>query len=881
LAVNKNKLIANAQKFVQKGQHEKAIREYNKILDADPREERIRLKVAELYARVGKVSEAIDSYLYVANSYSKQGFYLKAVAVFKQILKVDPDYLDGTLRLAELYQQLGLVSDAMLQFQRLVEHYEQAGQVEQALGVLEQMSALDPDNFQSRLRYAQALVRAERGEEAIEEYERIAAELRGTDQLDDYIRVLELLCQARPEDHSRARELSNIYIKRGEIKRALTKLQVCFQENPQDSETLLLLVEAFRSLNQDAKVLSVYRELVKVYEAEGRIADRDEIYQKILELDPDDPEARGALEGGALPSPAASSTEEYSAMPFEVAEPLTAEPLPAEPAPVETESDIIDLDASDVVEISEPHKGGAPQQVLDPATAKRLTEADVYIKYGLLDRAKSHLLGALQEQPSSMPVREKLVEVFKTAGETDEAVEQLAALVDLAERQGQADRAAAFAIQAKEIAPNNPTAGALSGRYDDGGAGGGGLADLDGDAEEFSLGGEDDFADLGGADLTDSNDDGALLSDDELFAAPTELSADDDFSDGLVGLDGGAEEFELGLDDGNAPIALGVDDAAGGAADDDFSLDSDAERDFFLGDEPEDVGSAEKDPGFELSGDGQADGAKPSGPEIEMDLLELSETSGAFGIDPDSFMLDESAVAPVPASDPGPAEEEEPEDEFADDIEEARFFIEQRLLDDAQGLLEEILEQKPDHEQARALLQQVTGSADADGAAAGAVNSPNNPSGNPSGSMDSIARELAEEFEDDGDDVTQTRATEELVREDHFDVGAAYHGMGMYDEAIREFEIAARASDDREADCRRMIGVCLHAKGDLRGAKRSFKQGLNAPGITDTQKLELYYELGCALEGEGKGKEAKKCFTWVYKRNKTHRDVVERLRRLQ
>ena len=50
--MNRNKTIAAAQKFVQKGQLAKAIREYLKIVEEDPRDVRIWLKIGDLGQRV-------------------------------------------------------------------------------------------------------------------------------------------------------------------------------------------------------------------------------------------------------------------------------------------------------------------------------------------------------------------------------------------------------------------------------------------------------------------------------------------------------------------------------------------------------------------------------------------------------------------------------------------------------------------------------------------------------------------------------------------------------------------------------------------------------------------------------------------------------------
>src|SRR5271170_2806128 len=125
--MDKNKIIQAATKYVQKGQFDKAIKEYQRIIEEDPRDIRVLLKIGELYQKRGDNKEAAATLLRVAEAYSSDGFFLKAAAVFKQVLKLNPALLDVNLKLAELYQQLGLMSDAMQQYQLVANAYEKQG----------------------------------------------------------------------------------------------------------------------------------------------------------------------------------------------------------------------------------------------------------------------------------------------------------------------------------------------------------------------------------------------------------------------------------------------------------------------------------------------------------------------------------------------------------------------------------------------------------------------------------------------------------------------------------------------------------------------------------------------------------------------------------
>ncbi|HET9554193.1 MAG TPA: tetratricopeptide repeat protein, partial [Anaeromyxobacteraceae bacterium] len=304
MAVDKNKIIAEATKLVQKGAYDKAIKQYERILEADPKDVRVLLKVGELHQKKGDDRQAADAFKKVAETYADQGFFLKSVAVYKQIVKLDPDDVRVNERLAALYQQLGLMSDAMGQYQVMAAGYEKAGDGARLLDVLKRMVELDPENIASSIKLGELHQRANQGAQALEHYRRAAAYLKKHNRADEYLKVAERVAGLAPDDHALTRELANIYLAKGDTKRALSKLQLCFKADPKDVETLNLLAQAFRELGQAQKTVSVYKELARVHEERGRAADARSTWRKVLDLAPDDPDALAAA--GA--SPAAAPT---------------------------------------------------------------------------------------------------------------------------------------------------------------------------------------------------------------------------------------------------------------------------------------------------------------------------------------------------------------------------------------------------------------------------------------------------------------------------------------------------------------------------------------------------------------------------------------------
>ncbi|HEY2747732.1 MAG TPA: tetratricopeptide repeat protein, partial [Polyangia bacterium] len=208
MATNKDKLIAGAQKLVEKSQFEKAIKEYLKVVADDDKDVRIWLKIGDLYAKLGKKSEAAETYAKVAQFYSDQGFYLKAVVVYKQILKIEPRLVDVNHKLAELYKQLGLLSDAMQQYEAVAAFYHREGKTREALAALKQIVELDPETVANRIKLAELYSKDNMVREAIDEFSKAAEQLRQAGRVDDFMKVAERLLFHSPDNRPVTKELA-------------------------------------------------------------------------------------------------------------------------------------------------------------------------------------------------------------------------------------------------------------------------------------------------------------------------------------------------------------------------------------------------------------------------------------------------------------------------------------------------------------------------------------------------------------------------------------------------------------------------------------------------------------------------------------------------
>jgi len=246
----REKLLASAQKYLQKGQVAKAIKDYQKLVQADPRDVRNRQKLAELLGRDKKVAEALEEYEAVARHYADSGFYLKAIAVYKQMQKLDPARVDIYHRLAELNEKQGLVGNALAEYRNLVAHFEKQGNVSEAIEVLRKMRELEPENLNILVKIAETHARAGGQEKAREEFDVAHAILREKGDQGRILKLHEMFLAICPDDLRIKTGLAKALIEKDETEKGLQLLQSLLQDRPEDDEVLRALVLGYRKAEQ-------------------------------------------------------------------------------------------------------------------------------------------------------------------------------------------------------------------------------------------------------------------------------------------------------------------------------------------------------------------------------------------------------------------------------------------------------------------------------------------------------------------------------------------------------------------------------------------------------------------------------------------------------
>ncbi len=113
----------------------------------------------------------------------------------------------------------------------------------------------------------------------------------------------------------------------------------------------------------------------------------------------------------------------------------------------------------------------------------------------------------------------------------------------------------------------------------------------------------------------------------------------------------------------------------------------------------------------------------------------------------------------------------------------------------------------------------------------------------------------------------------------HFNLGIAYREMGLLDEAIGEFQIAAKDDGHLVLGCS-MLGLCFLDKGLPDVAITWYERGLEAPGLGEEDHLGLLYDLGCSYLALEDRVSAFQTFVDLSGLNPNYRDVAARIEQL-
>jgi tetratricopeptide (TPR) repeat protein len=204
LALDRDAALKKAEKLLRQGRLEPAIAEYVRVVEEFPRDWSTANTLGELYARAGQPQQAVVQYARIAQHFVDEGFYPKAAALYKKILKLQPQDEPTQIQLADISARQGLLADAKSHLNAIAARRRAKGDRRGAAEIVVRLGTIDPADFDARLAAARTLEEMGEEEEAGRRFKALHDDLlekgrpaEAIDALKEFVRINPLEREAR------------------------------------------------------------------------------------------------------------------------------------------------------------------------------------------------------------------------------------------------------------------------------------------------------------------------------------------------------------------------------------------------------------------------------------------------------------------------------------------------------------------------------------------------------------------------------------------------------------------------------------------------------------------------------------------------------------
>ena len=260
---DKTKAMRNAERYLAQGKIRSAIGEYKQVVSNDPKDFSTMNMLGDLYVKNSEKREAVKCYTAVAEHYSGQGFAQKAIAVYNKITKLEPNNVEISEKLAELYKFKGSVREARSHYVTLAEHYEQNGRKIEALAIWKQIATLDPNNTEAYLTIAESYLNENEIDEAVDAFLEAGARFARAGQHNLAIDAISRSLNLKPSDPKALAAFVESSFAVGRTEKAVGRLNALIVKDPHNREVLSILVECQIAMGSTAEAEKSVIQLVE------------------------------------------------------------------------------------------------------------------------------------------------------------------------------------------------------------------------------------------------------------------------------------------------------------------------------------------------------------------------------------------------------------------------------------------------------------------------------------------------------------------------------------------------------------------------------------------------------------------------------------------
>ncbi len=485
---DKSAIIKEAQKYLARGQLDKAIAEWEKLVKEYP-DGTTYNTIGDMYLKKGDKTNAIDSFHKAANFFRHEGFSLKALALYKKILNINPTEFEALFSLGELNEEKGLITDAIKYYLTTADTLSKEGKKEKLLEIYDKILTLSPANIPLRNKVAEIYSKEGLMSEAAKQYFQVAMLYFDKGDLENSMGYYQKVLDVQPLNKEAILGISYLYERSGNLERALEQVKEAANLFPEDTDIHLKSAEIYiRARRFDEagaslrKVLEVEPANIKARRLLGDMylkeGDREKAWTEYLPvldemiLDEKYDDALKLLESFKDMDPLETgkrlvSLHRQLGERVQVANELVSlgdvfiakgmqkealncyrETLGITPDDASLKAKVVELEK----EVSAEYISLKGEKAVDEA----IVEADIYLRYGLYGNVRNLLEPFKQSEPENLDLHLRLKSLYVNTGDKEQAITECLILNDLYEKAGDIAKSEQIIKEVHEIYPEDP-----------------------------------------------------------------------------------------------------------------------------------------------------------------------------------------------------------------------------------------------------------------------------------------------------------------------------------------------------------------------------------------------------------------------------------------
>ncbi|MFO0633956.1 MAG: hypothetical protein U0168_13995 [Nannocystaceae bacterium] len=280
----KDAVRRRAESLRQQGRHLAAALEYQTLVEMDPGDVQAAMRWADAAWRGGQRERAAQAFLAAGAAWAAAGQPRRAVLLARRALEIDPA-APTRARLEPIVRACGARGEVLCE--AAARAHVAAGRFDRAQELRQLLVDCDPGSVTKTLRAAEIDLDHGSGERGTAQLAQAAVRMHESGRTGEYVRIAETLIEHGRHDPDTTLELARIYLRRGQVREALAKLELLRRGAPARLEAVELLVRGYAALGDTGAAQHVLRDALQRRGADDRALIR--LLEQALAFDSRDP----------------------------------------------------------------------------------------------------------------------------------------------------------------------------------------------------------------------------------------------------------------------------------------------------------------------------------------------------------------------------------------------------------------------------------------------------------------------------------------------------------------------------------------------------------------------------------------------------------------